>query len=307
MRKRCQVIERSKDAFLVRIYLGEDETGRSRYYNKTITGTKRDAQKHLTSVLGDLDRGTFVEPSTETLNSYLDRWLENSAAPRVRARTLRDYRSLLERYVRPVMGQRILASITPLDVQSVYTGMLESGLSPRTIRYTHAILSSALKQAVRWQLLPKNVAEYVDLPRQKRTEMHAMSRDEAAQFLKAAKDDQWYTLFLLAVTTGMRPGECLALQWKGCRPGRWLSARRQELDKAQRQVEFRRAKDSKEPAEDKARPFCGASPQGAQEQAGGGPAQSWYQVSELGPSVHCGEWPALGPSQPDQPPLQARP
>ncbi len=214
MRKRGQVIERSKDAFLVRIYLGEDETGKRCYYNKTITGTKRDAQKHLTSVLGDLDRGTFIEPSKETLNSYLDRWLENSAAPRVRARTLRDYRSLLERYVRPVLGQRILASITPLDVQSVYTGMLESGLSPRTIRYTHAVLSSALKQAVRWQLLPKNVAEYVDLPRQKRTEMHAMSRDEAAQFLKVAKDDQWYTLFLLAVTTGMRPGEYLALQWK---------------------------------------------------------------------------------------------
>jgi len=214
MRKRGQVIERSKDAFLVRIYLGEDETGKRRYYNKTITGTKRDAQKHLTSVLGDLDRGTFIEPSKETLNSYLDRWLENSAAPRVRARTLRDYRSLLERYVRPVLGQRILASITPLDVQSVYTGMLESGLSPRTIRYTHAVLSSALKQAVRWQLLPKNAAEYVDLPRQKRTEMHAMSKEEAAQFLKAAKDDQWYTLFLLAVTTGMRPGEYLALQWK---------------------------------------------------------------------------------------------
>ena len=92
--------------------------------------------------------------------------------------------------------------------------MLESGLSPRTIRYTHAVLSSALKQAVKWQLLPRNAAEYVDLPRQKRTEMYAMSKDEVASFLATAKEDRWGTLFLLAVTTGMSPGEYMGLQWK---------------------------------------------------------------------------------------------
>lgn len=214
MRKRGQVIERGKDTFLVRIYLGDDEAGKRRYYNKTITGTKRDAQRHLTSVLGDLDKGTFIEPSKETLNRYLDRWLETSAVPRLRARTARDYREVLARYVREPLGQKPLASITPLDIQSVYSGMLESGLSPRTVRQTHAVLRSALKQAVKWQLLPKNPAEYVDLPRQKRTETRAMSREETKRFLDAAKGSRWYALFLLAVTTGMRPGEYLALQWK---------------------------------------------------------------------------------------------
>lgn len=214
MRKRGQVVERGKDTYLVRIYLGEGEDGKRRYYNKTITGTKKEAQRHLTSVLSELDQGTFIEPSKETLNRYLDRWLETSAIPRLRARTARDYREVLARYVREPLGQKPLASITPLDIQSVYSGMLASGLSPRTVRQTHAVLRSALKQAVKWQLLPKNPAEYVDLPRQKRTEMHAMSPDETKQFLNAARGTRWHTLFLLAVTTGMRPGEYLALQWK---------------------------------------------------------------------------------------------
>ncbi len=214
MRRRGQVIERGKDTFLVRIYLGQGEDGKRRYYNKTITGTKRDAQRHLTSVLGDLDEGTFIEPSKESLNKYLDRWLETSAAPRLRARTARDYREVLARYVREPLGQKPLASITPLDIQSVYSGMLEAGLSPRTVRQTHAVLRSALKQAVKWQLLSRNPADYVDLPRQKRTEMYAMSKDEVKQFLVAARGSQWYALFLLAVTTGMRPGEYFALQWK---------------------------------------------------------------------------------------------
>jgi len=214
MRKRGQVIERGKDTFLVRIYLGQGEDGKRRYYNKTITGKKGDAHKHLTSVLSDLDQGTFIEPSKESLNKYLDRWLEVSAAPRLRARTARDYREVLARYVREPLGQKPFASITPLDIQSVYSGMLELGLSPRTVRQTHAVLRSALKQAVKWQLLTKNPAEYVDLPRQRRTEMHAMSKEEVKRFLSAAKGSQWYALFLLAITTGMRPGEYFALQWK---------------------------------------------------------------------------------------------
>lgn len=214
MRKRGQIITKGKNNHLVRVYVGTDADGRRRYHSKVIRGTKKDALRYQTSVLSDLDRGTFIEPSKETLNDYLDRWLSVSAAPRLRERTLRDYRSLLARYVRPVLGHKMLPAVMPLDIQDLYTSMLESGLSPRTIRYTHAVLSSALKQAVKWQLLPRNAAEYVDLPRQKRTEMHAMSKDDVACFLTAAKDDRWSSLFLLAVTTGMRPGEYMGLQWK---------------------------------------------------------------------------------------------
>ena len=92
--------------------------------------------------------------------------------------------------------------------------MGEKGLSPRTIRLAHRILSMALKQAVRWGMLATNPAELVDLPKQKRREMHALSGEEVATFRKAAKGSRWEILFDLALATGMRPSEYLALTWK---------------------------------------------------------------------------------------------
>ena len=81
------------------------------------------------------------------------------------------------------------------------------------MRYTHSVLSSALKQAVRWNMLARNPCEIVELPRHARREMLAFSPDEAARFLKAAAEDAHATLFSFTLATGMRPEEYLALRW----------------------------------------------------------------------------------------------
>lgn len=88
------------------------------------------------------------------------------------------------------------------------------GLSSRTVRYTHAVLSSAFKQAVKWRMLPHNPAELAELPRHERREMQALSPEEAGCFLAAAAADRWHVLFALALTTGMRPEEYLGLKWQ---------------------------------------------------------------------------------------------
>lgn len=174
----------------------------------------RSAQKVLTEALRDMDAGTFVEPTSLILNNYLDRWLETAARPRVTERTHVGYKRLLDCHVKPELGLRKLSEVRPLHIQKLYTDMQERGLSARTVRYLHAVLSSALKQAVRWGMLPRNPAEWVELPKQTRKEMHALSPDEAARFLKAATEDRWGVLFAFALATGMRPEEYLGLQWK---------------------------------------------------------------------------------------------
>jgi integrase len=210
-----QIINRGERTWLVRVFLGRDpHTGRRRYHNHTVKGTKKDAQRYLNGVLREIDMGSFVEPSKMTLNGYLDHWLETATRPRVREQTFYSYESLLEKHVRPKLGDRRLSLLTPMEIQDLYTRILEAGLSARTVRYTHAVLSSALKQAVKWRMLSQNPASYVDLPRLKKTEMKAFSPEEAECFLKAASADRWGTLFEFALTTGMRPGEYLALQWK---------------------------------------------------------------------------------------------
>ena len=70
---------------------------------------------------------------------YLDRWLETAVKPRVREKTCQDYESMLRRYVRPSLGERLLSALSPLDLQTTYRQMIERDLSARTVRYTHAL------------------------------------------------------------------------------------------------------------------------------------------------------------------------
>ena len=91
--------------------------------------------------------------------------------------------------------------------------MFERGLSARTIEYANAVLRSALRQAVRWKMLPEDPCVGVDLPRVKRKEMEALSVDECRRFLEVAEESESFPLLALALTTGMRPSEYLALKW----------------------------------------------------------------------------------------------
>ena len=91
--------------------------------------------------------------------------------------------------------------------------MFNRGLSPRTIEYKNAVLQSAFSQAVRWKMLAEDPCVGVDLPPLKRCEMEALSVEECRRFLTAARETELYALFALALTTGMRPSEYLALKW----------------------------------------------------------------------------------------------
>ncbi len=148
-----QIIKRGDKRWLVRIFQGRDENGKRRYVNKTIRGTKKNAQRYLTSKLRDKDLGINIEPAAESLNKYLDKWLDTTAKPRLRTRTFDDYTSLLKRYVRDPLGAIKLSDLRPVYIQGLYRSMQDSGLSPRVIRYTHAVLSPALKQAVKWEMI----------------------------------------------------------------------------------------------------------------------------------------------------------
>src|SRR5215218_9074697 len=97
--------------------------------------------------LSAISAGTFVEPSPMSVKDYLDKWLKGAAQPRLRANTYREYKGLIDRYVIPALGDERLSDLRPLAVQAVYSDLSKQGLSPRTVRFTHSVLSSALKQA----------------------------------------------------------------------------------------------------------------------------------------------------------------
>jgi len=166
-RKVGQIIARGDRRWLIRVYLGRDsETKKRNYHNRTIHGSMREAQAYLTRKLRERDLGRDLEGAKITLNEYLDRWLETAVGPRVRPKTFQDYQGMLHRYVRPVLGERILAALRPLDLQAMYQHMTELGLSARTIRYAHVLMKGAMQQAVRWRLLLENPADGLKAPQQ---------------------------------------------------------------------------------------------------------------------------------------------
>jgi integrase len=214
-RKVGQIIARGDRRWLIRVYLGRDsETKKRNYHNRTIHGSLREAQAYLTRKLRERDLGRNLEGAKITLNEYLDRWLETAVGPRVRPKTFQDYRGMLYRYVRPVLGERVLAALRPLDLQSVYQQMIERGLSARTVRYANVVLKCAMQQAVRWRLLLENPADGLKVPQQVRNEMRSLTVEQARALLKAAKGTKYETVLAVALTTGMRPSEYLGLKWQ---------------------------------------------------------------------------------------------
>ena len=209
-----QIVSRGRQRWLIRVFLGRDrETRRRRYHNRTIHGSARRAQEYLTKMLRERDLGRGLEGSEITLNEFLDRWLETAAKPRLREKSYRSYQSLLRRYIRPELGERILSTITPLDVQATYQQLVDRALSSRTVRYAHSVLRSAMRQAIRWRLLPQDPTDGVQLPRLGRREMRVLSAEQSRIFLASAVKTHYGAIFAVALTTGMRPSEYLGLKW----------------------------------------------------------------------------------------------
>lgn len=192
-----------------------DEAGRRRN-KKRKAENKTAAKELLRQMLRQFEEHgpQLLDSQHITLSQYFDQWLETAAKPGLSERTHADYEALLQRYILPKLGRKKLSDLRALDIQALYTKMQEQGLSARTVRYTHTVLSAGLKQAVRWGMLAQNPAGLVGLPRQSRNEMRAFSPEEATRFLAAAAQDRWSVLFTFALETGTRPEEYFGLQWK---------------------------------------------------------------------------------------------
>jgi integrase len=159
-------------------------------------------------LLRNLDRGTSTDPGKLTLGKYLfDQWLPHQAT-RVRGRTHNRYGQLMRVHILPSLGNVKMAKIRPSHIQSALDKM---DAAPRTKVQTYRVLSAALRQAVKWQILSVNPAAAASPPRPGRPQLHVPSSE--AVLLGASED--WFEVALaLLATTGMRRGEALALQWQ---------------------------------------------------------------------------------------------
>ena len=181
---------------------------------KTIGPSKKMAERALTDTMSKIDRGEYRELKEITFGQFADKWLEDYVEIKCRPTTYSDYRTGINKHLKPYFGKNIpLTAISPDLVQGFVSMKVKEGrLSAKTIIGILVPFKEMLKHAVRWGYLRSNPAMYVERPRVEHKEMDFFTPREIGRFLDNVKAEH-YTFFLLAVTTGMRIGEICGLKW----------------------------------------------------------------------------------------------
>jgi len=214
-------IRKRAGSWLVTVELGRDPVTRRRRRAHLTTATRREAEREEARLRHEAATGVDLEPTKITLADYLQRWLEAVRANLAPA-TYQRYDGLLKHQVIPHIGGLMLTKLRPLQVQQLYARLQvqgradgRGGISARTLLHVHRVLSEALRQAVRWQIVARNVCESVESPHAPRVEMRALSPDEARQLLEVAQAEDGILgdAVIIAVHTGLRLGELLGLRW----------------------------------------------------------------------------------------------
>jgi integrase len=157
---------------------------------------KQDALKKKNEALRELERGT----------------LATGTQSKLRIGTYINYKKLIG-YVAVDLGDVWLQKLTPQRVQAFYAKKLEEGLSSKVVHDIHGVLHLALKNAVRWGMVSRNVCDLVTPPRIVSREVVPLSVEQARTLMKHVRGHRLEVLLTVAVVTGMRRGELLALRW----------------------------------------------------------------------------------------------
>jgi integrase len=208
-------------------YVGSD--GKRRYVSGK---TKTDAREVLAAARAAAAGRVVLDAGKLTVEDYLKRWLSDSLKPLVDAgkmehSTFVRYEGIVERHISPTIGRKKLKDVGRAEVRALYSAKGKE-LSPRSVDYIHVTLKKALSQAMRDDLIPRNVAAG-ERPRssRKRAEIRALSSQQTMALLKTARGTRNEALYVAAVHTGLRQGELLGLKWADVDlAGRRLSVRR---------------------------------------------------------------------------------
>lgn len=180
------------------------------FYGKT----RDEVSRKLRAAQQSVDQGINLPGERLTVGKYLEQWLEVAVRPAVRPGTYDSYAGHVKHHLTPALGKRSLVSLQPQHVQAMMNELVkEQGLSPNTVLRIRATLRRALNQAMKWDIVGRNVATLVNPPKAERFRVEPLTPDEAIAIIEAVKGHRLEALFTLLLGGGLRVGEALGLRW----------------------------------------------------------------------------------------------
>lgn len=199
--------------------ISRDKTTKQ-YIARTSDGTRsgrfhtyQEAEQALDEWNERQKHGYDLASARQSVHHFTANWLNDVAAPRVKASTLEFYRRHLG-YAMAYIGKMTLEDIHAAHIQRALNQLRADGLSSQSVRHVRAVLKNALEQAVKWKLIRENPVATVDPPRVEALEERALTAEELTRFFHAIHGDRLEALYHLALTLGMRRGELLGVRWK---------------------------------------------------------------------------------------------
>jgi len=211
--------ERSPGHWAIVIDVRDSQTGKRKRRWHSFTGTKRQAQVECARLITEREGGAYIDPTRVTVAAFLQRWLGHMAT-QVSPRSHENYGAVINTNIVPLVGNVVLSKLRPDAIAAMYMTALESGrrkgggLSARSVCMMHRVLSQAMKQAVKWQLLAQNPCDAVSPPRVERRQMIVLDADGTAAVIEAARSKALFMPILLGALCGLRRGELAALRWR---------------------------------------------------------------------------------------------